>query len=230
MGDCEADAEQVDTLSTIINDEIDDELRALVKPELEVGERMLWAARAHPHRSSIFVDLRSRLVWVATFGIASIAGLTDFFGLLLRSESYHPDGWFRAIGFLSGIIAFIIVLFCVTYWLSKRTEFKKMANQSYALTDRRAIIWRREPKTGGVEVFQFTADKIRDIHRVEFPDGRGDVVFRLSPTSSIHWDRPWEHSKAFQGIANVRVVEGMARRVLLRRRSGKAGRRFRKPE
>ncbi len=219
MGECDLDPEPVDGLSPTRNDEMDDELRALVKPELEVGERMLWASRASLHRPSSFSDLGNRLAWAAAFGIVCIACLSAFFGSF-RPGVDHLKGPFFWLGSLSGFICFVIITFCISYWFSDRTEFAKMANQCYALTDRRAIIWRRDPRTGGVEVFQFTPDKIRDVHRVEFPDGHGDVVFRL-PQNAIYG----QHPGAFQGVADVRLVEGMVRRVLLRRHSGKAERR-----
>lgn len=214
MDEYDRNAEPVDGLSTTINDESDDELRALVKPELEVGERLLWAARANPRSPSTFSDLRNRFTWAAAFGIVSIACLSDFFGLY-RSLAYRLDGLFALVGSLAGIIALIMIIVCIPYWFCRRAEFAKMANQRYALTDRRAILWRRNPKSGGDEVFQFTPDKIRDIHRVEYPDGRGDVVIRLT---NAHWAYP----SSFQGVANVRIVEGMARRILLRIGSGKS--------
>lgn len=224
-------AEEVEASSASRANEIDEGLLELVKPELEPDERLLWAARANPRSNRNLNPHQLAFLWAAAFGILSVVFLTDFFGVF-GTRIQPVVELVASVGALSGVTAFVIIIINILAWFINRNEPARWADQRYALTDRRAILWRRNPKSGGDEVFQLTPDKIRDIHRVEFPDGRGDVVFRLI---GAHLEYPNSYQgvaypTSFQGVADVRLVEGMARRVLLRRHPGKAERRAKKSE
>jgi len=95
---------------------------------------------------------------------------------------------------------------------TRLAERVKRSGTLYALTDRRAIIWLPEPRLGAVKVYTVTRGSLEGVHRLEFSDGSGDLLFRLKG------HRPEVESwgpTAFEGIAEVRRVEEQVRRTLV---------------
>ena len=94
-------------------------------------------------------------------------------------------------------------------WVETSLESRRTVQiLSYALTDRRAIIWRPVAGSDGIEVYTYDRGKIGRLHRVEYPDGSGDVVFGL-PNELHH------PLRGFEGVAEVRRVEDLVRRTLM---------------
>lgn len=185
--------------------ELPADLAARVKAELEPGERLLWAAKAVRPAAPKGGSLRTATLWlmglclVLAGGIATTAGL---FGPI--DESLRP-----LVGVLSVITGIGAIPTAIGVLVAASNRFADRSHASgltYALTDRRAITWKPRPGTRATEVFTRQARTIAGIHRVEFPDGTGDVVFEQEPA--------WNEA-GFLGIAEVRRVEALARTVLV---------------
>jgi hypothetical protein len=183
-----------------------DELREAIKPELEPGERLLWASRpglrAQKEGQGNYSGL---LIWLVGMMILSGGCL---FGGQLRGPRFEAfAGLLSVIGVISGVIDFLILLGLFSSLVSDQPDRTSLAHQVYALTDRRAIIRLTDPKTLAVTVNSFHQGTIKseDLHRVQYPDGSGNVVFR----------RGYGEPPGFLDVAEVQRVEGLIRRFLI---------------
>jgi hypothetical protein len=188
-------------------DVLPEDLADLVKPELQPGERLLWAAKAmdrpppgtaEPHR-----------VWIVTLVGFGIAG-GSFYAIFgpPRPRFVSAEGLFIGTGLIAtivGLIAGIAATYSEAEWWGLHGRF---ARNTYALTDRRAIIWIPLPHSKAVEVHTFPRASIKTIYRLEYPDGYGSVRFG-HPTDELH-----EGPHGFEGVADVRLVEDLVRRTL----------------
>ena len=105
------------------------------------------------------------------------------------------------------MIAFFFPIFFVGNFFTKGNERRKLAGQVYALTDRRAVIWvPAERSAVAVHTFQRGAIDGKALHRVQYPDGSGDVLFQGHYYAGV---------AGFLGIAEVRRVEELVRRFLV---------------
>ncbi len=187
--------------------DLSDDLRELIKPELGSGERLVWASRAN-RRSARDAGLGTHAgaaIWACGFLAVSIAGFTVSIGF--------PQ-WFRdldagIVGFslIFGVIGFLVAIGTVASLVSNGTERRRMRGRTYALTDRRAIIWCPEPGSAAVAVHTFPRGsiKVENIKRTQYPDGSGNVSMR-----PFH-----EDPAGFLGVADVRRVEELIRRFLV---------------
>ena len=184
-------------------DTLPEELIHLVKPELQPGERLLWTSRAGAGAPSTALWPSSWSAWIWFFGFVAVG--VCCLGL---SNNQRPgvDGLLAAIGVLSEITALFFVVGFVSNCFSRWDERRKMTGQVYALTDRRAVIW-APAKRSAVSVHTFQRGTIRAevLHRVQYPDGSGDISFRVS----------YQEPSGFRGIAEVRRVEELIRRFLV---------------
>jgi len=98
----------------------------------------------------------------------------------------------------------------ISAWNHRRTEIARTGGTLYALTDRRAIIWVPEDRRGTVAVHSFRPGQVGRVHRIERPDGSGDVIFALSRDVGYPFT-----PEGFKGIAGVRRVEEQVRRTLV---------------
>jgi hypothetical protein len=189
-------------------DDTPEELLGLVKPELQPGERLLWASRARERPPSFIpTPIRSSAFAVLSFGTSAATAYLMFGPLRPRFE--RVDGLVTGIGllaFVAGLIA-AFVAFCT--FLNKWWPRGLIPCTIYALTDRRAIIWVPQRGIKAVEVHTYTRGSVRSIHRLEYPDGSGSVRF----------DYPNEEFQrgpsGFEEIADVRRVEVLARWTLI---------------
>ena len=184
-----------------------EELVPLVKPELQPGERLLWASRALAGSPST-IAMPTTGLWIWFLGIASVG--VGCFAVLPRSAdrpSQSPDILIGIIGVLSVIAAILMAVGFVSNLVGQWSDRWKVAGQSYALTDRRAMIWVPQAR-GAVSVHTFQRGTIKgqDLHRIQYPDGSGDVLFR-----SASFQTPL----GFLGIAEVSRVEELVRRFLV---------------
>ncbi len=193
----------MDDGSPSLIEDLPEELVELVKPELEPGERLLWASRSCVISPSINPwPSVTALVWFTGFAATSVGCLS-----MVTNKNPGSDGFFGVVGLLSGVIVFFFVIGFVSHFFSKQNERRKLAGQIYALTDRRAIIWIPTKNLAfAVHTYQRGMIKSDLLHRIEYPDGSGDV--RLCGHPSFY------HS-GFQGIADVRRVEQLVRRFLI---------------
>jgi len=183
--------------------EFSDDVREWVKGELSPGERLLWAGR----------KLTRPLRWGAGtwFGIATFCFLAPL-GLLSLIQAVRGNGDPTGLvvsGTMLTVMAFFVGLGLVAG--VRRGERLQQEATLYALTDRRAIIWCPGPVKGAVSVHSITRRQLARVHRVEFPDGTGDVVFDYANEVAT----PWSFPRGFESVAAVRSVEGLVRLTLV---------------
>ena len=187
-------------------DDLPDDLRARIKAELAPGERLLWAARGEPRRpkSDQGCLVIALSVLAAGVGALSLAGL--FFA---RPPS--TDNFLQNIGIVLALMGgFGTIGALVGQSLNRASRWKVTVGIQYALTDRRAIIWRPVAGTAGVEVHSIGPSLVNSVHRLEYADGSGDVVLGLERGTMT---RP---PHQIEGVRDVRRVEDLVRRTLLR--------------
>ena len=190
-------------------DDISEDLTHLIKPELQPGERLLWASRAGLGPGSNPASTwpsKPALIWFFGFLTASI-GCFAAIPMVANRRPDGPEAGLAVLGIFAGIIAFFFAVFFVGNFFSKQKEREKLAGQVYALTDRRAVIWvPAERSAVAVHTFQRGTLKGEQLHRVEYPDGSGDVLFHGGYFGG---------ASGFIGIAEVRRVEELVRRFLV---------------
>ena len=189
-------------------DLISEDLLPLVKPDLQPGERLLWAARAGlAARSASDEGSGSAWVWAAGFATIGLACLLAFPRLVRPAGGDGFDSWLFIIGVVALIVGFLIVVGIVGSKIDARSQRNATDGQVYALTDRRAIIYVPDAKSGAVTVHAIPRGtiKVNKVHRVQYPDGSGDVVLR-GGSSTL---------SGFRGVEDVRRVEELVRRFLV---------------
>lgn len=177
-----------------------DEWLARIKPELEPGERLLWAGQSVPR--SEFSGRKVASIWATGFVLVSVTGFAGLFGALgVRIHSI--DSALATIGVFSAVIAFFIFVGVAINILESGFRPGKFQRNLYALTNERAILW--EPTGNAVTVLSIPKRKIKGTHRVEYPDGAGTVFFEESSHST----------RGFVDVLEARRVEELIRRVMI---------------
>lgn len=186
--------------------EIPEDLLVWIKPELEPGERLLWVSRAGQEPS---FRRRGGLPAAGTwaFGLMALAFamLVLSLGTVLRLRQAEAALITFSIAF--GAVGSVIGLFTLAAWNTARGERRLRGRRFYALTDRRAIVWSPVAGSDAVTVHVYPRGSIRpeQIERTQFPDGGGTLSI-LGGYSALG---------KFEGIADVRRVEGLVRRFLV---------------
>jgi len=188
--------------------DLSDELTALVKPELLPGERLIWAAKSRPNRSGLWVEAVKAMPWIVgslLIGVLALAAFNGEFGpRLLKIE-----GFLAVLGIFSGVVFVISAIAMISLVMSAISQARQDRDATYALTDRRAIIWRPNIETKGIEVHSFSRGSIKNVSRVEYSDGTGDVKF--TPTEPNAYGIP----NIFTKIPDARQVEHTIRQFLM---------------
>jgi len=188
------------------------ELDSRVRTELSSGERLLWVGQPQPGRSmrAAIPIVLFGLPWTA-FAIFWMAGAS---GLLLGGFGNGPPAAFRILFPLFGL-PFVLIglgMLSAPFWLRRRAK-----RTCYALTDRRAILW-QAGWFGGIEVRSYGPEELTQIHRTQYADGSGSLVFEelvsFSRNSRGHVSRSTTR-RGFMYIDNVRAVEELLRKALL---------------
>jgi hypothetical protein len=191
-----------------IEGECSEAIRDRVKSELHPGERLLWTSGALASRASPALGvIITRLVTLGLFSHA-LAALW-----MISRDPWGNWGPFIGTGIMSAVACLVFSLGLFAGWQSRRYERKRASETLYALTDHRAIIWRPSHRRGGVEIHSILRGTFAKIHRIEYEDGRGDVIFsysRLGDDEIVVWG-----PLGFEGIAEVRRVEDLLRSTLL---------------
>ena len=185
-----------------------DELPLLVKPELQPGERLLWAARAQRKLPGEAIKVIGPSIFTFTsLALCFLAFYASFGPTRPQLLSIEPVLLsIGAITMFTGLISGVLTVYCVAdQWLTRGRFVAKL----YALTDRRAIIWIPQKPSNAIEVHSFARGTIKDIHRLEYPDGSGSV--RFGPILDGYHNSPM----GFEGVADVRFVEDLSRRTLI---------------
>jgi hypothetical protein len=184
-----------------------EELIQFVKPELQPGERLLWAGTARPRPA-----FTGRPPWSSTFVATSFLGLSLalFFAIFgpLRRIFLFAEGFVILVGLISALIGIVAGIIAVGSWIERRASRGHHTVNTYALTERRAILWIPQTDSGAIEVHSIARGTVKAVHRLEYPDGSGDVKF----------DYPGEEylgPRGLDAVADVRLVEDLARRILI---------------
>ena len=192
------------------SEDLPDDLRARIKTELVPGERLLWAAKGEPTRQP---DGPGPLIGGAVAAIFLTFGFVNLgVGFNIPARPGGQADVPTVAGTVLAIIGSLFALGTVIGWSSRRSERKKVARTLYVLTDQRAIFWKPVTGTAAVEVHTIARGTVKKIHRLELPDGSGDVIFAADGEKS--WDPP-----RLEGVREVRRVEDLIRRNLLRTES-----------
>ena len=184
-------------------DDLADHLLAQLKPELEPGERLVWASE--PGRSPVGQP--------PSAGKALVLTALGFVGLGIALVGVRwlvgPQGDRVAeLAAVSFVLAFLTVGLLVVGGLLQMIKALCFPGDRrrplYGLTDRRAIFLTPVAGTKAVQVQSIPRGSIRpeSIRRVQRPDGSGDLLFLPDLA------RP----NGFHGVANVRAVDLLLRR------------------
>jgi hypothetical protein len=162
-------------------EEVPEEVLLLVKPELQPGERLLWASRAGAASpSTAYSPALASWIWFFVFASTSVGCLTA----IPWAAGPQPAGKgdpLVILGLVTGTCALLLVIAFLQRIFSQRSERRKLVGQVYALTDRRAMIWVPGVKsTVAVHTFQRGTIRGEDLHRIQYPNGSGDFSFRAS--------------------------------------------------
>lgn len=191
------------TTTDIESIEISEDVLPFIKPDLQPGEQLLWAARP----GSRFLrsergSTGAKVGWIF-FLILQTGGCL----IVFRATNDHGidklNTGAAVFGFFSAVVAVFLAVNLAVGLISSRNR----ATRVYALTDRRAMIWVPVKKSAAVKVHTFPQGSIKaeDLHRVQYPDGSGDLLFR----------NEFVQPDGFRDVANVRRVEDLVRRFLI---------------
>jgi hypothetical protein len=190
-----------------LGDDLPDDLLARIKAELEPGERVLWAAKSlGPHRES--GSPWGCLGWSLFFLAVSASAFFLTYGPP-RSRVREIEGFLLSAGLLAGIVGISFVAVTMVSWVSNLRRSWTTKPPWHALTDRRAIVWESQVGSAGIAVHAYARGTVKGIHRIEFPDGTGDVIFSTSQIPA------YEIQCGFLRIPEVIRVEGLTRDYLL---------------
>ncbi|MFI5460066.1 MAG: hypothetical protein ACHRXM_32000 [Isosphaerales bacterium] len=198
-----------------MSDGLTDDLRARVKSELEPGERLLWAARSDPPIQPVGAGFYAcSAITLLLIGVAlgfSVLGYTD-----AQGHDHVGDQSAISVGltFLGWSCVFVIGL--VLVWRSRVREHRRKANVCYAITDRRAIIWAPEPKGDAIRVQAVARGQVKNVVRLERPDGSGSLEFSGDRGDFAFAWPPF----GFKHIPEVRRVEQIIRNNLIKSEQG----------
>ncbi len=192
-----------------IDHDLTDDVRARIKSELEPGERLLWAARPIAREESLS---RGFLVWSLIAAVLAIIGGVSL-GWAFLSTDRSGEG-FLSLGLFLGAFDILVIFTLVSVRRQKRSGSITRSRMIYALTDRRAILWSPEPapNLGAFKVVTIPRGGFSAVHRIEFDDGSGDIVFRERVMGMDYEVFP---PLGFFGVAEVRRVEEQIRRTLI---------------
>jgi hypothetical protein len=198
-----------------IDDEFDESFRARIKAELDPGEPLLWAGRPIQERQPIGRGTVTAAIAGVLFLLLAAACLTGAY--LFR---HREVGVLVFVAVLALIVDFFIVLGLVHGASDRKAKRQSLAETTYALTDRRVIIWLPVrmlygtwmpggPSTA-IQVVSHPRSAIREIHRVEYTDGSGDIQIRRADEEGS-----WSSISLISHVADVRRVERLIRDTLL---------------
>lgn len=183
--------------------------------ELLEGEELLWSGRPRPGGKSTLSPARG--LFIAGCILLPIGLVITILGALVLATLFNTDSAGASMAlFIPGGILLIEGMIFFLVGLFGRLSVEK---ESYAITDRRVLIIRRDRH---LHVNSYTSSAITHIHRVEQSDGSGDLIFYGNPSShNTHrsGNQVYRTSRpgVFVAIPNVRQVEQKLMRMLDRR-------------
>jgi hypothetical protein len=191
-------------------DSLTDDLCTRVKGELESGERLHWAARSEPPFVRFGIAF---YVWSVITAILLGLGAVGIVRSLNRER--FNDGSEMTLGVVLVVVASMFAIGLIGNWIGRMKRYRNDATVCYAITDRRAIIWTPEPKSNAVRIRTFPRGEIRNLVRVQAPDGSGSLLFAPRGIESTEdFDANWSQD-GFRHIRAVRRVEQIVRNNLM---------------
>jgi hypothetical protein len=210
----DSSGDQTDVCTGLDDDlarDMNDELRARVKSELEPGERVLWAGRSFPPLKR--PGLANYLVGAAAMALL-IFGAINLAHAIGHPRGFTDDGSI-ALGSTFCVIGTLLTLGVIGSRYSRRKERIRDAGVCYAVTDRRIIIWAPEEDPDGVRVSTMPGAQIGHIERIQRTDGSGDLEFYRPGDGNYRFGQV-----GFKHIPEVRRVEQIVRNNLMTDRKG----------
>jgi len=191
-------------------DEFPPAMAVRVQSELEPGERLVWMGRAHLRprlgRRLVGAYLGCLLPVLALlgFGIASLSGF------VFRPPAQGMDSLVGGECTFVGAVGLVLVVAITIYQFVLHSRSRRTC---YALTDRRAVVWRPAPGAEGLEVRSFRPAEFNTLFRIDHGDGSGDLIFHeITVAAGV---KPQPVRQGFLGIRQVRQVEALVRKTLL---------------
>jgi hypothetical protein len=195
------------------NTSLPPELDARVRNELERDEQLLWVGQPDPKRFArsgcFMVAFGVPFTAFAVFWMAMAGGI----GFMGARQAGGFGGLFACFPLFG--LPFVVIglgLLSSPYWLRQQAR-----RTCYALTDRRALIW-VAGWFGGIEVRSYAPGQLSRIHRVQYADGCGDLIFEEIVTygrDSHGHSTSSTRRYGFMAIPRVHEVEELLRRALL---------------
>jgi hypothetical protein len=176
------------------------EISRLVDAELRNGERVAWTGQPIPGRFARrgIGHVIFGIPWTA-FALFWMAGASGF----KMPDFSQGVGLFPLFGLPFVLIGFGML--SSPYWMRR-----KALKTAYVITDQRAIVL-ASGAFGSTTIRSFEPDRLKDIRRVQRPDGTGDLVFERTWSSDGDGGRFVE--QGFLAISGVRDVERMITRL-----------------
>ena len=187
-------------------------MEASLSNELLEGEELLWSGRPDPQRRRIVSPARVFLILGLVFLPIGLVAVIVGLALLLNSV-FPPGSQASSLGlFIPGGVFFVLGL---VYLIIGLVGFFPARNALYAITNRRVIILLPGRY---LNVSSYSKRAITRVHRVERPDGSGDLVFVGNPPYGNSGNNQSTSSTgrlgAFSAIPNVRLAEQKLIRML----------------
>ncbi len=167
-------------------DDLPEDLIHLIKPELQPGERLLWAATPIGRPPG---GIRSPLIPFSTMLVSlgiSLVAFSDDLGTP-SAIFWVPEHLLPSIVLLTAVVGIGSGIVAVHLHVSNSSAHDRITSNTYALTDRRAIIW--FPARGCVEVHSFTRGSIKTLYRLEVSGWVGLDPISLSDCGGLSPDR-----------------------------------------
>jgi hypothetical protein len=172
------------------------------------GEGLIWAARSRTVRPSSWTGAVTASLWVLGSLVVASLAFAAFYGVF-GTRILKVDVFLAVIGIVSGFVSVMSVIALLSFVGTALGERNLDRGTTYAMSDRRVILWRTNPDTKGVEIYSFPRGSFKNLSRVEYPDGTGDVNFALAQP------HPPGTPSSMVGIPDVRQVEHHIRRLFM---------------
>ena len=99
-------------------------------------------------------------------------------GVIRANQSFRfSDGTDMALGMIFLAVSAVMIVGLFANWRWRMKQHQRDSHVCYAITDRRAIVWTPEPSGNAVKIKTFRRGEVRNVVRIETPEGSGSVLF-----------------------------------------------------
>lgn len=162
--------------------------------ELLEGEELIWSGRPAEGKKSIAPSARKLQIGALVYAVLGLVLM--LVALIVEIRIGDLQAGKESFIFIPGFLIFIIGI--LLFFFGKMIDFTPKSTV-YAITTQRVIVLH-----GGryLRVISFDKRAIKQVQRVERPDGSGDLLFFGVSASSGEYG-----NSVFRAISNVRLVE-----------------------